>query len=47
MGFGGSILKNVYSYLKDLLDVRPGKTMTNEQLEQLSLWNPDVKKALE
>lgn len=38
---------NVYSYLKYLLDVRPGKTLTDEQLEQFAPWNPDVKKALE
>jgi hypothetical protein len=38
---------NVYSFLKYLLDVRPGKIMTDEQLEQFAPWNPDVKKALE
>ena len=37
-------MKNVYSYFKDLPDVRPGKTMTDEQLEQFAPWNPDVKK---
>ena len=38
---------NIYVYLKHLLDVRPSKTMTDEQLEHFAPWSPEMKNALE
>ena len=34
---------NIYKYLKFLLDHRPSEDMTDEELEELSPWNPKVK----
>jgi hypothetical protein len=34
---------NIYHYLKYLLEKTPSDKMTDEELEALSPWNPDVK----
>ena len=36
---------NPRKYLEYILDARPDKEMTDEELEKLSPWNDEVKKA--
>ena len=38
---------NIYNYLKFLLESRPQMTMSDDQLEKMAPWNPNVKEMLQ
>ena len=38
---------NVYQYLKLLLEKQPNDRMSDEEMEQLAPWNPEVKALLD
>lgn len=38
---------NVYQYLKLLLEKQPNERMSDEELEGLAPWNPEVKTSLD